>query len=193
MRRKAPRSVAHLGTVLLLAPALFLVACNYGLRGGGGFPSHIRTIYVEPFENETPQFDIEQLIFSRLQDELPRSLGVRPAGREVADAILRGRITRYDDVANYQTGQTGQTGQGNQSNPSGQGGRCQGGSALEHEVRIGISAEIIDVENNVILWDSQGLSGRGIYQPGTETDEVGRECAIEYLVQEIIDGAQSQW
>ncbi len=44
----------------------------------------------------------------------------------------------------------------------------------------------------VILWKSQGLVGRGQYA-ATQTDQVGREQAIEHLLQQIVDGAQSQW
>ncbi|HSJ09388.1 MAG TPA: hypothetical protein VK928_05720, partial [Longimicrobiales bacterium] len=53
--------------------------CNYGLRGGGGFPSHIRTLYIAPLQNDTRQFDVDQQLYRALSERLPRQLGVRPA------------------------------------------------------------------------------------------------------------------
>lgn len=158
--------------VLVAAPA----ACAYGFEGGG-FPPHIRTIYIEPFENQTAQFDIEQELFSRLLDELPAKLGLRTAGRESADAILTGQIRRYDDAAqNYQSG--GATGNTN---------------VLSHQVQIGISARLVDVRDNVIRWEATSLTGRGQYRPDSETDDIGLRQAIDNIIDQIIDGAQSQW
>ena len=164
------------GADALLGLALLaFTACNYGFEGGG-FPAHIRTIYIEPFENETAQFDIDQRLFTRLLEELPGQLGVRPAGRENADAILSGRIIRYDDVAqNYRPG-TGEV-----------------ADILSHEVQIGVSVRLVDMRENVIRWESSGLTGRGSYRPDSQDDEVGQLTAIENIIEQIIDGAQSQW
>lgn len=152
-------------------------ACNYGFEGGG-FPSHIRTIYIAPFENETPQFELQGTLFSALMEELPGQLGLRTAGEESADAILRGQILRYDDVAqNYRAGAADQP----------------AGEVFGHEVQIGISARLVDVRDNVIRWETQSLTGRGRYDPARETEAVGQREAIESLIEQIIDGAQSQW
>lgn len=156
--------------------ALSLTACSYGFEGGG-FPAHVRTIYIAPFENQTAQFDIEQELFRVLLDELPAKLGLQTAGRENADAILTGEIRRYQDVAqNYRSGS-------NQSV----------GNVLSHEVRIGISAQLVDVRDNVIRWEASSLTGRGTYRPDNQSDDLGQREAIENIIEQIIDGAQSQW
>lgn len=163
--------------LLLAVLAATLASCNYGLTGGGGFPSHVRSIYIEPFENRTPHFDLDQQIFAAVLNRVPASLGVRPAGREAADAVLSGRITRYDDVAeNIRSPRAGEA-----------------GTVLQHQIYIGISVQIVDVRNNVILWEALSLLGQGPYDPGSNTEQDGRARAIEQLVQKIIDGAQSQW
>ncbi|MFP4624511.1 MAG: LPS assembly lipoprotein LptE [Gemmatimonadota bacterium] len=169
--RASRRSLA-----VLAAAVAFLGGCTYGFQGGG-FPSHIRTIYIAPFENETPQFDLDTRLYSALLDELPGSLGLRVAGEESADAILRGAILRYDDVAqNYRSG-----------------AQQPAGNVLSHEVQIGISAELVDVRDNVIRWEARSLTGRGSYDPTSEQDAAGQRNAIENLIEQIIDGAQSQW
>jgi hypothetical protein len=160
--------------IVLLA---LVAACNYGFRGGGGFPGHVRTLYVEPFENRTDRFDLDQQLFRQLTEELPRSLGLRLGSEQTADVVVRGRIIRYDDQAqNYLPGQ--------------QTGSVQ---VIQHQVQITISVEIVDRTRNEILWESQGVSGRGEYRPDTQTDQVARVRALEHVVRQIIDGAQSQW
>jgi hypothetical protein len=107
---------------------------------------------------------------------LPRALGVRPGGEQVADAIVRGKIMRYQDGAqSYVPGQRGQV------------------QVLQHQVTIVVSVEIIDVAQNLILWESTSVTGRGEYSPDQQTDEAARDKAIDVLIQQIIDGAQSQW
>ena len=174
IRRRSGRRAASTLAVAVLS--LALSACIYGFEGGG-FPPHIRTIYIEPFENETAQFDIEQELFTRLIDELPAQLGLQPAGRENADAILTGEIRRYQDVAQS-------FGAGDPRASSG---------TLTHEVQIGISAQLVDVRDNVIRWDASSLVGRGTYNPGSENDDAAQQKAIDSIIEQIIDGAQSQW
>ena len=133
-------------------------------------------MYIAPFENRTVQFELESELFRKLTETLPRALGVRVAGEETADAIVRGRITRYEDVAqSYRPGQQGNV------------------QLLQNQVTIMVTVEIIDVKRNEILWDSQGVSGRGEYRPDSQEDRVAWEKALDSLIQQIIDGAQSQW
>lgn len=156
-----------------LALAL-LGACNYGLRGGG-FPEHIRTIYVESFENRTPQFELEQQLFTAMVDDIPSALGVRVGSRANADALLTGTILGYDDVA--------------QNYSSGGDGRIQ---VLQHQVSLSVEVRLVDVRENVILWEGR-VSGNGQYAPDSQTEDEGRRIAIDDIVRDVIDGAQSQW
>lgn len=163
------RAERILAAVLLLTSA----AC-YSFSGGGGFPNDVRTVFIEPFENTTPQFDLELQVYNHLQETLPRQLGLRPASETSADAIVRGRILRYDDRA--------------QSNPINDPSR-----PLVHVVEIAVAVEIIDVKRNVILWDASSLTAQGEYRPESGSEEQGRVIAIEQLAQRILDGAQQQW
>src|SRR5262245_5190908 len=96
-RQRSGRRVNVSALAALLG--LTLGACRYTFQSGGGFPSDIRTLYIRPFENNTAQFELDQQLFSKLNEQLPRALGVRVAGEEAADAWVTGKITRYDDVA----------------------------------------------------------------------------------------------
>jgi hypothetical protein len=167
---------ARIEIATLLAAVLLAASC-YSFRGGGGFPSHIRTVYIEPFDNDTDRFELDQLLFRQLTDQLPRSLGLRLGSEQVADAVVRGRIVRYSDAArNYTPGtETGSV------------------DVLQHQVEITVAVEIVDRGENLILWDAQSLTGRGEYRPQNQSDTAARQLALESLVRQIVDGAQSQW
>jgi hypothetical protein len=167
----------------VIAPAAALVAgmllsgCLYSFRAGSFPPEHIRTIAVQPFDNDTELFELSNEVYDELLRNLPRALGIRTAGEDVADAVVRGTILRYDVVApNYRAGQVGQ--------PT---------EVLQRQVTISVRVEIIDLVENVILWEESNVSAQGQFLEASETEEVGRVEAIELLVQKIVDGAQSNW
>ena len=149
--------------------------CVYGFSSGS-FPDHIRTLAILPFDNDTNRFELTQEIHEELLRELPRALGVTNAGEDVADAVVQGRIVRYDMTAPlFRAGQ--------------QDGQVD---VLQRQVSIRVQVELIDLVEGLILWDDLGLSTQGQYLEG-ESEEIGRVEAIETLVQRIVDGAQSNW
>ena len=151
-------------------------ACNYSLRGGS-FPGHIQTIAVLPFENETTRLELTQELFNAMSRDLPRALGVQSAAPEVADAVVEGTITGYQlTTPNYR--------------PAAGGDRAE---VLQRQVSIAIRVEIIDRIENVILFEGTSLRGEGQYLEQSQTEEEGKAEALETLVQQIVDGAQSNW
>jgi hypothetical protein len=160
----------------LLAGVLGSTSCNYSFRAGSFPPPHIRTIAIEPFDNQTTRFELSAELYDQLLRNLPGALGIRTAGVDVADAVVRGSITRYDVAApNYRAGA---------------GGRPP--EVLQRQVSIGISVEIIDLVEDVILWESSSVLAQGEFPEGAP-EEGGRQIAMELLVQRIVDGAQSNW
>jgi hypothetical protein len=150
--------------------------CNYSFRAGSFPPPHIQTIAIEPFDNETARFELSAELYDQLLRNLPSALGIRTAGADVADAIVRGSINRYDIVApNYRAGDPGRPAE-----------------VLQRQVNISVSVSIIDLVENVILWESNNVTALGEFPEGAP-EEGGRMRAIELLVQEIVDGAQSNW
>lgn len=166
-----------LPVALAFAFALSLWGCNYSFRAGAGMPEHVRTMAVLPFENETNRFELTQEIHEALLRRLPRALGLVPAGEEAADAVVTGTIRSYELSAPLYSQGT------------------EGGSVdvLQRQVILVVQVELLDREENVILWDQSQLRVQGQYLDTSETEDVGRTEAIELLVQEIVDGAQSNW
>ncbi|HUF27573.1 MAG TPA: LptE family protein [Gemmatimonadaceae bacterium] len=168
MRRSGPGS-------LLLALVL-LTGCGpvrYGFVGGG-LPSHIRTVAVLPFDNQTPSPDLQRELHERMRDELQARLGLREASEQRADAIVRGTILRYDtDV------------------PIGFSADPRQATSARRRLQLAVDVEIVDQTTGRTLWQRRNLVADGDYDERAETQ--GRQRAIEKLVADMIDGAQSQW
>jgi len=170
------RGRAFLFAAACAAWTLVLGGCNYGFIGGG-LPDRIRSVAIVPFENETTRFELTQELNTVLLRDLPSALGVQTAGQENADAIVRGTITSYEvNAPNFRT--------------SADGTRAE---VVQREVVITIQVEILDVVENVILWEGSSVRAEGVFLEASEPEEVGKEEAIRLLVQEIVDGAQSNW
>ncbi len=164
-------------SALLVAGVLAVAGCNYSFRAGSFPPPHVKTIAVLPFDNETNRFELTGELHEQLLRTLPRALGLRPAGQDVADAVVRGTIMRYDVVApNYRAGRQGEPAQ-----------------VLQRQVQIAVTVEVIDRVENVVLWESRSVTAQGEFLEASESEDVGRQEAIELLVQKIVDGAQSNW
>jgi hypothetical protein len=152
---------------------LLLAGCVYGFAGGG-LPSHIKSVAVLPFENETPVPELQRQIFERMRGQLLGRLGLRDASESRADAVVRGVIRRYDaDVP------VGYTADPEQS------------TSARRKLQIAVDMEIIDQTNGRTLFQRRGFTVDGDYQEGAENE--GRRQAIERLVNDVIEGAQSQW
>ena len=169
------RRARSLGAALL---ALSLLAgCMYSFTGGG-LPSHVNRVYIQPFDNETPYQNLTSDLLREMQDRLPGSLGVRLSSEQTADAIVRGTLKSAEEqTTNFDP----------QPDPT---GRIQ---RLEARVQISFDAEIFDVRNDQVLWRGNGLTAIGNFEPGREDVDDGRKKALELVVQKIVEGAQSQW
>lgn len=157
--------------VLLLGAAQ---GCLYGFAGGG-LPPHIRTVAILPFDNQTAEPVLTQEVTEAVSEAMERRLGLRRASEASADAIVRGTISRYepDALLAVQGGPTGQV------------------TVTRRRVQITVSVEIYDRRQNRTLWQRSGLTVDGEYTPPDEA--AGRRIALEKLVNDIVDGAQSQW
>jgi len=177
MRRHAPlrlkRGIAPL--LLLSAATLGFSGCLYHFSGGG-LPAGIKTVAVLPFDNQTPEPILTQEITRAVREAVESRLGLRPAGEEQADAVVKGVIQRYDpDMPVSFTGRT-------PNNTV---------EVTRRMVQITINVTIVNQKENKVLWERNGLVVQGEYEPNKEAD--GRKKALEKLINDIVDGAQSQW
>ena len=145
----------------------------YGFAGGS-LPN-IKTVAILPFDNDTPEPALTQEVAAAVREAIEGRLGLRASGEATADAVVRGRIARYDaDLA-----MTVQAGTGQAPNVN------------RRQIQITVDVTITDQREGKTIWQRQGLTVMGDYQPPQEAE--GRKIALDKLVTEIVDGAQSQW
>lgn len=167
MRRSGRSS---LFAVLLVA----LCGCwPYGFAGGG-LPANIHTVAVLPFENETPQAELQREVWEALRGEMKSRLGLRDAPESRADALVRGTLLRYDTgiPISYTAGR-GQI------------------TSARRKLQIVCDIEIVDQKTGKMLWQRKGITAEGEYEEPNEVN--GRRDALKKLVTDVIEGAQSQW
>lgn len=146
--------------------------CVYGFAGGG-LPSHVRTIAVIPFENETTSSEIQREMVDAFRAELHKRLGVREAPEARASAIVRGTIQRYqvDIPVAYSADNRATT-------------------ALRM-LQIVVDLELVDQVTGETLWQRKGLTAEARYEERGEP--AARKEAIGRVVNALVEGAQSQW
>ena len=171
MSRSPPRS----GAVRSAAALALLCAagCLYHFSGGG-LPRDVKTVAVLPFDNKTGEPALTQEVNASIRDAVESRLGMREASEANADAVVRGEIVRYDpDIPlSYQAGQ----------------GTVD---VTRRRVQIVLNVELYDQKHGKTLWKQNGLTVDGEYTPPAETD--GRKLALDKLVTQVVEGAQSQW
>jgi hypothetical protein len=161
----------------LLVPILLLGSlsgCLYGFAGGG-LPPSIKTVALLPFDNQTAEPTLTQEVAVRVREAVESRLGLRQASESQADAVVRGTIVRYEpDLPVQYTG-----------------GDNRSVSVTRRLVQITVTVEIVDQKQGKPIWQRSGLVLDGDYDPGQESS--GRAKALDKLVTNIVEGAQSQW
>lgn len=175
---RATRSVsvtrrAALAWSLSAGAAVVLSAC-YGFSGGGGLPKNLKTVAIEPFDNQTASPELQKELFDALRKTLHDRLNLREAPLAKADLVVTGAILKYDvDI------------------PAGVAADSRQTTSTRRRLQLVIDVEIVEQKTSRSLLKKAGLSREGQYAEGGETN--GRRNAIESLMADIVDGVQSQW
>ena len=159
---------------LVTISTLALGGCLYGFAGGG-LPPSIKTVAVLPFDNQTPEPTLTQEISRAVREAVEQRLGLRQSAEPQADAVVRGSITRYEpDLPVVYGADEDRT-----------------VNVTRRQVQITVTVEILDQKQGKPLWQRSGLVVKGDYDSGQEAE--GRRKALDDLVVNIVEGAQSQW
>jgi hypothetical protein len=168
-------SIRRSGRSSLLALLLLAGACvtRYGFAGGG-LPSNIRTLAIVPFDNETSSPELPRELYDAMRRDFQPRLGVRDAAQDKADALVRGVIRQYDVGI-----------------PIGISANAEQAVTSRRRLQIVLDVQIIDQTNNKTIFERKGLRAEGEY--GESDEPGGRRVAIRRIVDDLIQGAQSQW
>jgi hypothetical protein len=158
---------------LLVATLLLLGSGCYSFAGGG-LPPHVKTVAVLPLDNETAAPELPLELQAALREGIQSRLGLRDATEDRASAVVRGKITRYEiDIPVAFSANPAQA------------------TSARRRLRVQADIEIVDQVTGKVLWSKTGISAEGEYAERNEA--AGRRQAIDRIVNDVIEGAQSQW
>jgi hypothetical protein len=169
MNRCSFRAALLLATA---APVLALAGC-YSFRDA--VPSHIKSIAVPVFRNETLQSGIEEDVTRQVIDRFQRDNSLAIAEVNDADAVLEGTLTGYDNRV-YRFNDAEQ--------------------AEEYIVVLTLDITVKDRVKNKDMWQQEGMRTTATYllsgdQARTETE--ARQEAIEQLSDVILSRTVAGW
>jgi len=99
---------------------------------------------------------------------------LRDAAESRANAIVRGTVQRYEiDI------------------PIGYSASNKQATSSKRSLQLVVDIEMVDQLTGKTLWQRKGLLSEGQYEERGEA--TGRKQAIERIVSDMIEGAQSQW
>lgn len=169
--RRMQRTRARIGA--LLAIALLAAGC-YSFSSGGGLPKNLRSVAVQPFDNQTAVSELQKEILDQLRRGMRDRLNLREAPEARADLVVRGTITRYEvDL------------------PAGVSADPRQTTSTRRRLQLVLDVEILDQSTGRSLLKRTGVTKDAQYAEGGEA--TGRRNAIEGLVNELLEGVQSQW
>jgi hypothetical protein len=135
-------------------------------------------VAIMPFDNLTSEPALQNQVYEAVREAVTNRLGLLEASESQADAVVRGTITRYEpDLPVAFQGSNDPT--------------QRQVTVTRRLVQLTVNVEIINQHTEKPLWQRQGLTTEGDYDPGNEL--AGRARALDRLTVNIVEGAQSQW
>jgi hypothetical protein len=151
---------------------LFSVSgCGVYSFSGSGL-SGVNTIAIPLFDNQTQEYGIREALTEKIANRFVQDNTLKVVNEKAADTILRGTITRYNRESHTFDEQE---------------------NIKEYIVRIWVKASFEEKKNKKTIWEEEDMMGWGIYSAEDETEDMGRERAIEKLAEDIVNKTVKGW
>jgi hypothetical protein len=137
-------------------------------------PSHLETVAVPLFANETMEYGVDQTLTDAVVTEFIDDNSLRVVDAKVADSVVEGTILSYEeDVYGYD----------------------QDGNVREYRVQFNARVLFRDVEKDEISWEEQmvGWSTYAVSGDETKTEQEAQEEALTKLAEDIVSRAVKGW
>ena len=157
---------------LIAAVCVAAVSCGPYSFSGSSIPSHIKSVAIPIFENETAEFGIKEKVTDALLENFISENILKISDKKNADSIIRGTIMKITDVPfTFDENEIVQ----------------------EYRVTIYLNLVWHDQVKDNELFDGK-INGWGVYPANSpEERDDGIEKAIERLITEITNKTLSGW
>ncbi len=154
----------------LLVSLLLLAGCgvySFSSSSLGG----IKTVAVPQFENKSLEYGLQEDLTARVIERFIEDNTLKVVSLADADAVLRGEVINYERVA-YTFDKSD--------------------NVSEYRVNILIDF-ILEKKGGKTVLEKKGLLGFGVYSATEDTEDDGKERALDKLAQDIVDQTTKSW
>lgn len=139
---------------------LIFCHCGYYSFSGSTLPSHMKTIAVPVFSDQTAEFGIREALTEAIIEGITKDNTLKISDPRNADSILEGTILNIRDEA--------------------------GTVSVEEEVKdikvhLTLNVRFLDTKKRETLWEER-ITQWGTYEPGSAN---GREDAVEEVIEKL--------
>ncbi len=145
--------------------------CGVYTFSGSGL-SGISTIAVPLFDDQTGEYGMREALTEKIADRFVQDNTLKVVNEKTADSVLRGVITRYSRESHTFDEQE---------------------NVREYIVRIWVRVSFDEKKDKKTIWKEESLLGWGIYSAQDETEDMGKERAIEKLAEDIVNKTVKGW
>jgi len=150
---------------------LSISGCGVYSFSGSGL-SGIKTIAIPVFDNQTGEYGIRETLTEKIAERFVQDNTLKVVNEKIAESILQGIITKYEREAHTFDEQE---------------------NIEEYIVRIWVKVTFEEKKNKKVIWKEDSLLGWGIYSAQDETEDLGKERAIEKLAEDIVNKTVKGW
>jgi hypothetical protein len=151
-----------------------LCGCGVYTFSGSTLPSHLKTVDIPLFANQSLQPGVAEEITDQLSQKIV-SMNLLRISSNRGDATIRGKVVDYSNTPrSYGTSAARQV------------------TVTEYVVRISVEVEFADNKSNSNLYKGT-VTGEGIYNFQTQTEPVGRKAAEQDVVDQILQRSVQSW
>lgn len=158
-------------SVLLVLLCMTAAGCGYYSFSGSGLKG-VSSVAVPLFEDQTQEYGIRESLTKKVVDAYVQDNTMKVANEKIADSILLGTITRYLREAHTFD---------------------ENENVKEYKVRVFVNVTLEQRKKKKIIWQEEDLEGWGIYSAAEETEDEGKERALEKLADDIVNRTVKGW
>lgn len=158
-------------SIVLLISLLVVSNCTYYSFSGSGLKG-ISSVAVPLFEDQTQEYGLRETLTQKLVDAYVQDNTLKVVNQKNSDSILYGTITAYLREAHTFD---------------------ENENVKEYRVRVFVKATLEETKKKKIIWEEDNLEGWAIYSASDETEDDGKEKALQKLAEDIVNRTVKGW
>ncbi len=160
--------------ILLLLLLLFNAGCGIYTFSGSTLPSHLKSVDIPLFVNNCDEPGVAEDITEMLNQKVRNDKLLTPVSTG-SDATISGRVTFYKDQPYDYTSE-----------------ELRKVDVESYEVKITVEVEFVDNVKDDVIYKGT-ITENGIYDFKSENETIGRERAIQKIIDQVMQNSIQSW